>query len=188
MGGLIIMNIVDQFVWEHSKKMDFPVRVGDSLDVHVRLKEAGKERVQVFSGVVLKIQGGKAGRSFTVRKIASGVGVERTFPLNSPAVEKIEVTSRAKVRRARLFYLRGRSGRSARLRSATTDLANKTSTTSANKNTSKSAIKSPSKSPSKSASKNTVNTKTANKSSAKAKTTNKSKSINTKTKNKESLQ
>ena len=131
------MNIVDQFVWEHSKKMDFSVRVGDSLDVHVRLKEAGKERVQVFSGVVLKIQGGKAGRSFTVRKIASGVGVERTFPLNSPVVEKIEVTSRAKVRRARLFYLRNRFGRSARLRSATTNLANKSSTTSAKIGTTK---------------------------------------------------
>ena len=110
------MDIVDFYVSKNQKQMDFPAQVGDTLNVHVRFQEAGKERIQVFSGVVLKIQGKKSTRSFTVRKISDGVGVERTFPLASPAVEKVEVVSSAKVRRARLFYLRKRKGRAARLR------------------------------------------------------------------------
>ena len=109
------MDIVDAHVSKTQKQMDFPARVGDTLNVHVRFQEAGKERIQVFKGVVLKIQGKKSTRSFTVRKISDGVGVERTFPLASPAVEKIEVLSSAKVRRARLFFLRDREGRAARL-------------------------------------------------------------------------
>ena len=109
------MDIVDSYVSKNQKQMEFPVQVGDTLNVHVRFQEAGKERIQVFSGVVLKIQGKKSTRSFTVRKISDGVGVERTFPLASPAVEKVEVVSRAKVRRARLFFLRERKGRAARL-------------------------------------------------------------------------
>ena len=109
------MDIVDQFVSNKHKPVTTSVRVGNTVDVHIRFREAGKERVQVFSGVVLKIQGKKATRSVTVRKIASGVGVERTFPLASPAVQKIKVQSEAKIRRSRLFYLRKRSGRLARL-------------------------------------------------------------------------
>ena len=107
---------MDSYVSKTQKQMDFQVKIGDTLDVHVRFQEAGKDRVQVFSGVVLKIQGKKSTRSFTVRKVSDGVGVERTFPLASPAVEKIKVVSSAKVRRARLFYLRKLKGRSARLR------------------------------------------------------------------------
>ena len=91
------------------------VPVGATVDVHVRFREAGKDRTQIFSGVVLKVQGKKSTRSVTVRKIASGVGVERTFPLAAPAVQKMEVISRAKVRRGRLFYLRNLKGRLARL-------------------------------------------------------------------------
>lgn len=90
-------------------------QTGDTVGVYVKVKEGEKERTQLYTGVVLKVQGSGAGRSFTVRKIASGVGVERTFPLLSPIIERIEVISRGKVRRARLFFLRGLKGRSARL-------------------------------------------------------------------------
>lgn len=110
------MDIVDSYIANTQKHIDFPAQVGDTLDVYVRFQEAGKERTQVFSGVVLKIQGKKSSRSFTVRKVSNGVGVERTFPLASPAVKKVQVLSKAKVRRARLFYLRQRKGRSARLK------------------------------------------------------------------------
>ena len=112
------MDCVEKFTLDHSPPAAFSAKPGDSLDVHIRLKEAGKERVQVFSGVVLKIQGRKSTRSFTVRKISGGVGVEKTFPLASPALQKVTITSRAKVRRARLFYLRKLKGRSARLRTS----------------------------------------------------------------------
>lgn len=90
---------------------------GDTVNVHVRVREGEKERIQIFRGVVIKIQGSGIGRSFTVRKISSGVGVERSFPLYSPSVEKIELYSRGKVRRGRLFYLRDLRGRAARLES-----------------------------------------------------------------------
>ncbi len=99
-----------------SKSKSLPqFQTGDTVGVYVKVKEGEKERVQLFTGVVLKVQGSGSGRSFTVRKIASGVGVERTFPLLSPIIDRIEVISRGKVRRARLFYLRGLKGRSARL-------------------------------------------------------------------------
>ncbi len=110
------MDIVDSYVSKNQKRADFPVQVGDTVNVSVRFQEAGKDRTQIFSGVVLKIQGKKSTNSFTVRKISDGVGVERTFPLASLALEKVEVVSRAKVRRARLFYLRERKGRAARLK------------------------------------------------------------------------
>ncbi len=87
------------------------------MGVYVRVKEGEKERLQLFQGVVLKIQGAGMSRAFTVRKISSGVGVERTFPFTSPSVDRVEVISRGKVRRARLFYLRGLKGRAARLNS-----------------------------------------------------------------------
>jgi len=90
-------------------------QTGDTVGVYVKVKEGEKERTQLFTGVVIKVQNSGAGRSFTVRKIASGVGVERTFPLLSPVIDRIELISRGKVRRSRLFYLRGLKGRSARL-------------------------------------------------------------------------
>jgi len=93
----------------------FSVQVGDTAKVFLRIKEGGKERVQVFEGVVLKIQGDDYKRSFTVRKVSSGVGVEKTIPLASPNVANIEVLSHSKVRRARLYYLRKLKGRAARL-------------------------------------------------------------------------
>jgi large subunit ribosomal protein L19 len=87
---------------------------GDTVKVSARIVEAGKERVQVFQGVVLKIKHGGTGASFTVRHVAFGIGVERTFPLYSPLVEKVEIVRQGKVRRARLYYLRGLSGKEAR--------------------------------------------------------------------------
>ena len=89
---------------------------GDTVKVSTKVVEGGRERLQLFQGVVIKVQHGGISASFTVRRIAYGVGVERTFPLHSPLVEKVEVIRHGKVRRARLYYLRGRSGKAARLK------------------------------------------------------------------------
>ena len=93
-----------------------PFRPGDSVRVHYRIREGNKERVQVFEGVVIRKKSGGAGATFTVRKVSYGVGVERIFPLNSPRVEKVEVTAQGHVRRAKLYYLRNLRGKKARLR------------------------------------------------------------------------
>lgn len=90
---------------------------GDTVKAFVRIKEGEKERVQIFRGVCIKIQGTGLGKTFTLRKISNGVGVERTFPFSSPNLEKIEVVSRGKVRRSRLYFLRDLVGRAARLNS-----------------------------------------------------------------------
>ena len=111
------MNILDAITAEY-KKNDVPAfGVGDTVRVHVKIKEGQRERIQVFEGFVLKKQNGGIGETFTVRRIASGVGVEKTFPLHSPLVEKIEVTRRGEVRRAKLNYMRQRTGKSARIKS-----------------------------------------------------------------------
>lgn len=90
---------------------------GDTINVHVKIKEGNKERVQQFQGVVMQRRGtGTNGESFTVRKVSNGVGVERIFPVLSPSIEKIEVLKRGKVRRAKLNYLKGRQGKSARIK------------------------------------------------------------------------
>ena len=91
-------------------------RVGDRVRVHFQVVEGTRRRTQVFEGVVLKEKGGGPQRTFTVRKLSFGVGVERTFPVHSPKIERIEVVGRGEVRRAKLYYLRGRVGRKARLR------------------------------------------------------------------------
>lgn len=97
-------------------RTDLPsVRPGDTLRVHVRIIEGTRERIQVFEGVVIKRRGGGVSETFTVRKISSGVGVERTFPLHTPKIEKIEVKRRGKVRRAKLYYLRSLRGKAARI-------------------------------------------------------------------------
>jgi large subunit ribosomal protein L19 len=90
--------------------------VGDTVKVHVRIKEGNRERVQIFEGTVLKRQNGGLRETFTVRRVAYNVGVERTFPVNAPTVEKIEVVRRGKVRRAKLFYLRDRVGKAAKVK------------------------------------------------------------------------
>ena len=89
---------------------------GDTVRVHVKVVEADRERIQVFEGVVLRRSGGGLSETFTVRKVSQGVGVERTFPLHSPRVDKIEVVRRGDVRRARLYYLRERAGKAARVK------------------------------------------------------------------------
>ena len=90
---------------------------GDTVNVHYKIKEGNKERIQQFQGTVMQIRnGGSTGETFTVRKVSSGVAVERIFPTTSPNIEKIEVLRRGKVRRARLFYLRGRKGKAARIK------------------------------------------------------------------------
>lgn len=98
-------------------KTDIPeFASGDTVKVYVRIIEGSRERVQLFEGVVIKRQGGGIGETYTVRKISNGVGVERTFPLHSPKVDRIEVVKRGKVRRNKIFYLRERSGKSARIK------------------------------------------------------------------------
>jgi large subunit ribosomal protein L19 len=98
-------------------RTDLPAfRPGDTVKVHVRVVEAGRERVQVFQGVVIRRQNGGLQETFTVRKISFGVGVERTFPVHSPSIAKLEVVTRGRVRRAKLYYLRERKGKKARIR------------------------------------------------------------------------
>jgi len=110
------LSIVDQ-ITKNQLKSDLPdFNSGDTVRVHVRIIEGNRERVQVFEGVCIKRQGGGVGETYTVRKISNGVGVERTFPLHSPKIDKIEVIKRGKVRRNKLFYLRERSGKSARIK------------------------------------------------------------------------
>lgn len=92
-------------------------KAGDTVAVYSKIKEGGKERLQKFQGVVLKVQGSGMGKSFTVRKMSSNVGVEKTYPFSSPFLDRIEFISRAKVRQSRLFFLRDLSGRAARLKS-----------------------------------------------------------------------
>lgn len=96
-------------------KKDVEFKTGDTVGVYVRIREGDKDRIQLYKGVVIKIQGTGPTRSFTVRKISAGVGVERTFPINSPAIDRIELVARGKVRRSRLYYLRALKGKAARL-------------------------------------------------------------------------
>ena len=93
-----------------------PFRVGDTVRVHYRITEGEKERIQVFQGVVIRRSGGGLGRTFAVRKVSGGIGVERIFPASSPNIDKLEVVSSGRVRRARLYYLRELQGKKARLR------------------------------------------------------------------------
>lgn len=100
------------------------VRVGQTVIVHQKIKEGDKERVQRFEGLVIQVKGDKGvNQTFTVRALVSGVGVEKIFPTHSPSIEKIEIVKQSKVRRARLYYMRERSGKSARLREVPSDIA-----------------------------------------------------------------
>ena len=111
------MDVLSSVVQDYLKT-DIPAfNVGDTVKVHVKIKEGNRERIQIFEGFVLKRQNGGIGETFTVRRIASGVGVEKTFPIHSPLVEKIEVVKRGKVRRARLHYMRARTCKSAKIKS-----------------------------------------------------------------------
>ena len=110
------MDKLQAFVSEQLKKEVPEVKVGDTVKVHDKIKEGNRERIQIFEGTVLKRQGGSTRETFTVRKSSNGVGVEKTWPLHSPIVEKVEVVRLGKVRRAKLNYLRDRVGKAAKVK------------------------------------------------------------------------
>lgn len=108
-----LLDVID----DASRRDDIPqFRAGDTVKVNVRVTEGNRTRIQVFQGVVIRRQGSGIRETFTVRKLSFGVGVERTFPVHTPTVDSIEVVSRGRVRRAKLYYLRGRTGKAARIR------------------------------------------------------------------------
>lgn len=108
--------VIEEITRDHMR-LDIPdFRVGDTVRVHSRIREGDKERIQVFEGVVIRKHRGATNATFTVRKVSYGIGVERIFPLHSPLIDKIEVVRRGRIRRARLYYLRQRFGKAARIR------------------------------------------------------------------------
>ncbi|SFM45156.1 50S ribosomal protein L19 [Thermodesulforhabdus norvegica] len=110
------IDVIERIARDHMR-LDIPeFRVGDTVRVHSKIREGDKERIQVFEGVVIRKHRGTTNATFTVRKVSYGIGVERIFPLHSPLIEKIEVVRRGRVRRARLYYLRDRYGKAARIR------------------------------------------------------------------------
>jgi len=110
------MDVLEKIEQQQMKK-DLPAfRPGDAIRVHVKIKEGDKERIQVFEGIVISLRRARNHSSFTVRKMSFGHGVERIFPLHSPVIDKIEVVRPGRVRRAKLYYLRGRRGKAARIR------------------------------------------------------------------------
>jgi large subunit ribosomal protein L19 len=115
------MTVLEKIEQQQMKKDLPPFRAGDTVRVHVKIKEGDKERVQVFEGTVISLRRASNHSTFTVRKISFGQGVERIFPLHSPAIEKIEVVRSGRVRRAKLYYLRGLKGKAARLKTAQTE-------------------------------------------------------------------
>lgn len=111
-----MVNLIQSLEQEQMKK-DIPdFHPGDTVRVHVKVVEGNRERIQVFEGVVIRRRGGGLSETFTVRRVSYGVGVERTFPLHSPRIDRIEVVRRGRVRRARLYYLRKLRGKAARIR------------------------------------------------------------------------
>ena len=110
------MDII-KMIEDEQLRDDLPkFNVGDTVQVHYRIVEGTRERIQTYEGTVIKIQGGGARQTFTVRRISYGVGVERTFPMHSPRIEKLVITRRGKVRRSKLYYLRERQGKSAKVK------------------------------------------------------------------------
>lgn len=110
---MIIMEALEK----EQMRVDIPdFKPGDTVRVHARIKEGEKERIQVFQGVVIRKRKGNTGATFTVRKVSYGIGVERIFPLHSPVIDKIEVVTKGKVRRGRLYYLRNLRGKAARIK------------------------------------------------------------------------
>jgi large subunit ribosomal protein L19 len=110
------MNTIE-LIEREQMRMDLPDFIpGDTVKVHVKIKEGEKERIQVFQGVVISKRKGATGASFTVRKVSYGVGVERIFPIHSPAIDRVEIITRGRVRRGKLYYLRNLRGKAARIR------------------------------------------------------------------------
>ena len=110
------MNLIDRIEAGDLKKKAPQIRIGDTVRAHIRIVEGEKERVQVFEGIAIRLHGGGVRETVTLRKVSFGVGVERILPLHSPRLEKAEIVRRAKVRQAKLYYLRERSGKAARLK------------------------------------------------------------------------
>ena len=110
------IDIIKQIENDQLRENELNFRVGDTIAVDYRIKEGNRERIQVFEGTVIKIQGKGSRKTFTVRRVSLGVGVERTFPLHSPRVEEVRVIRRGKVRRAKLYYLRSRQGKAAKVK------------------------------------------------------------------------
>jgi len=110
------MDLIREATQEYLRTDAPDFRPGDNVKVHVRLKEGEKERIQVFEGLVIARRHGGTSENFTVRKISSGVGVERTFPIHAPSIAKIEVSRRGRVRRAKLYFIRGLRGKAARIK------------------------------------------------------------------------
>ena len=111
------MNNIIENIEKEQMRVDIPdFKPGDTIRVHARIKEGEKERIQVFQGVVIRKKKGNTGATFTVRKVSYGIGVERIFPLHSPWIDKIEIISRGRVRRGRLYYLRKLRGKAARIK------------------------------------------------------------------------
>ncbi len=110
------MNVIDRLAFEQTR-MDLPAfRPGDTVKVHVRIVEGNRERIQVFEGAVIAINNRGPGSSYTVRKVSYGIGVERVFPRDSPMIEKVEVVTRGRVRRAKIYYIRKLRGKAARIK------------------------------------------------------------------------
>jgi len=131
------MNLVDQIEQKEMKGKTPEVRIGDTVRVHIRIVEGNKERVQVVEGVLIKMRGSQNRKTITVRKVSFGVGVERIFPLHSPRVEKVEIVKHAKVRRAKLYYLRELRGKAARLKEVRVQSSKKKSKSSKKKSKAK---------------------------------------------------
>ena len=110
------MNLVEAFTNEQLKKELPVIRIGDTIRVHNKIKEGNRERIQMFEGTVIAKHGGGISETFTVRRMSSGVGVEKTFPIHSPNVEKVDVIRVGKVRRAKLYYLRDRVGKASKVK------------------------------------------------------------------------
>ena len=110
------MNVIDELELEQQKESIPALRPGDTVKVHAKVVEGTRERIQVFEGLVIRVTGGGLRRNFTVRRVTHGVGVERTFLIHSPRIDKIEVVSKGVVRRARLYYLRDLQGKAARVK------------------------------------------------------------------------
>ncbi len=114
------MNIINTIEREHMR-LDMPeFKAGDTVKVHFRILEGEKERIQVFEGAVLRVRKGTTDSTFTVRKISDGIGVERVFPMHSPYIERVEIVNQGKVRRSRIYYLRGLKGKAARIKTKQT--------------------------------------------------------------------
>jgi len=114
--GDTMTNVIDE-LGAATRRDDLPAfRAGDTLKVRVRVVEGNRSRIQVFQGVCIRVQGSGVGRTFTVRKVSFGVGVERTFPLHTPIIDKVEVVTRGDVRRAKLYYLRNLRGKAAKIK------------------------------------------------------------------------